>query len=79
MVSLSTAISPLIITNKSFSLPSAKLSKLESTRSFISPAALLVKVIANIFWKVKISSALNNTFRYSFTSVKVFPLPAEAL
>ena len=62
-------------------------------RPFISPAALLVKVMARMPRKRRRScwrkasvprshrgaSVLMASFRYSFTKVKVLPLPAAAL
>ena len=53
--------------------------KVSIMRSFISVTALFVNVIAKMFLKRKGLLDANNIFKYSFTSAKVFPLPAEAL
>ena len=53
--------------------------KLLNTLSFISLAALLVKVIANIFrYRVGLFDSMT-ILRNSLTSVYVFPDPAEDL
>src|SRR5690606_20405055 len=53
--------------------------KVSTIRSFISLAALLVKVMAKMFLKASLKGDFKRIFKYSFTSVNVFPLPAEAL
>ena len=77
-------VSLAINSNISFSVCSADAGlvnpfKLVIIRSFISEAALLVKVIASISTNFFGDLLAKQIFKYSFTSVKVFPDPAEAL
>ena len=62
-------VSRQISDNIAFFSPLEKERKFSSTRSFISAAALLVKVIAKMFWKVKRLFEPSKIVRYSLTRV----------
>ena len=68
-----------IIPDNCFVSADEKSSSVFIIRVFISHAALLVNVTASIFLNMSLRGDDNTIFRYSFTSVYVFPEPAEAL
>ena len=65
-------------TNDSEALPEPTLAKSDRMRSFISHAALLVKVSAKTCRNARGSSTAKQQARYRLTKRYVLPLPAEA-